>query len=72
MCQLSLNLGASTSWNPQDLSRPATEIALSLLLPVGKRNFESENVSDECKNYPLCLFCMALYASAKSVQYLSS
>jgi len=24
MCRLSWNLGASTSWNPQGLSRPAT------------------------------------------------
>jgi len=30
MCWLSWNLGASTSWNPQGLSRPVTRIALRL------------------------------------------
>jgi hypothetical protein len=34
MSQLSRNLGASTSWNPQGLSRPVRGIALPLLPPA--------------------------------------
>jgi hypothetical protein len=31
MCRLSRNLGASTSWNPQGLSRPVMELLYLLL-----------------------------------------
>jgi len=34
MCRLSSNLGTSTSWNPQGLSRPVMLIALPLPLPL--------------------------------------
>ena len=34
MCRLSWNLGASTCWNPQGLSRPCTGIALPLPLRI--------------------------------------
>jgi len=32
MCRLSLNLGASTSWNPQGLSRPVMELLYLAIL----------------------------------------
>ena len=34
MCRLSRNLGASTSWNPQDLSRPVMGLFYLYLLPL--------------------------------------
>ena len=34
MCRMSLNLGASTSWNPQGLSRPVMGLLLTTVLTI--------------------------------------
>jgi len=41
MCQLSCNLGASTSWNPQGLSRPVMGLLYLYLLPTYRGKYVS-------------------------------
>jgi hypothetical protein len=48
LCRLSGNLGASTSWNPQGLSRPVMGLLYICKLDIfnyGVRNLSSPNVS---------------------------
>ena len=43
MCRLSINLGASVSWNPQGLSRPVQGLLYRYLLPQGQCSLQCEN-----------------------------
>jgi hypothetical protein len=68
MCRLSINLGASTSWNPKGLSRRV--MGLLYLAPAGVSAYIWKKVADKpgiCKLYLLgCLINHELYQLHRS------
>ena len=57
MWQLSLNLGAWTSWNPQGLSRPVTGLLLYLCVI---KNHIREELHKNCKHLVLVTGCLVM------------
>jgi hypothetical protein len=44
ICQLSINLEASTSWNPKGLSRPVMGLLCIVQAKVGNSKYNNTNV----------------------------
>ena len=74
MCRLSLNLGASTSWNPQGLSRPVMGLlcftfytyfpCMSSISPVSSEIHPLDVEDSHC--YKQCFECMLILHSLLS------
>ena len=72
MCRLCWNLGASTSWNPQGLSRPVMGLFHLFYLYSLQTGFKMSSPFGQCKTMPLVsIFQLPFYPALYIVSLLS-